>query len=131
MQKLNSIYVVEDDSASRTMMLDFLEQYKGVLVKGFMTGEMCIGEMIHSKVYPDIVLMDYYLDTSRVAKYTGIDTLAKIKELSPNTRIIMVTSVDHDRIVEGSKEMGASDYVMKGPKAFEEVKSIIDKNYTV
>lgn len=131
MQKLKSIYVVEDDATSRTMMLDFLEQYKGVLLKSFLTGEMCIGEMIHTKEYPDIVLMDYYLDGSRVATYTGNDTLAKIKQLSPQTRIIMFTSADYDHIAKASKELGASDFIIKGPKAFEEVKSIIDKNYTV
>lgn len=131
MQKLKSIYVVEDDATSRTMMLDFLEQFKGVSVKGFLTGEMCIGDMIHTKVYPDIVLMDYYLDGSRVATYTGIDTLTKIKELSPQTRIIMFTSADYEHIVQGAKERGASDFILKGPQAFEEVKKIIEKNYTL
>ena len=37
MQKLGSIYIVEDETAARMMMLDFLEQYKGVELKGFVT----------------------------------------------------------------------------------------------
>jgi CheY-like chemotaxis protein len=131
MQKLNSIYVVEDDSAARMMMLDFLEQYKGVTLKGFMTGEACIGEILHSKVFPDIVLMDYYLEASKVAKYTGLDTLARIKEISPQTRIIMFTSVEYDHIIALAKEKGASDYVIKGPKGFDEIKNIIDSSYSL
>jgi len=131
MQKLNSIYVVEDDLATRTMLLDFLSQYKNVTVKGFMTGEACIGEILHSKMLPDVVLMDYYLDASLVAKYTGLDTLDKIKEISPQTRVIMFSSVDYDNIVKLAMEKGASDYVIKGPKAFDEVKSIIEKSFSL
>src|SRR5436190_1620109 len=128
MQKLNSIYVVEDDSVERTMMLDFLSQYKNVTLKGFMTGEACIGQILHSQIFPDIILMDYYLDTSLVAEYTGLDTLTKIKEICPQTRIIMFTSVDYSNIIKLSKEKGASDYVIKGANGFDEVKAIIEKN---
>ena len=131
MQKLNSIYVVEDDVVERTMMLDFLSQYKNVTLKGFMTGEACIGQILHSKIFPDIILMDYYLDTSQVAEYTGLDTLTKIMEISPDTRIIMFTSVDYTNIIKLAKEKGASDFIIKGPKGFDEVKSIIEKNYSV
>jgi len=131
MQKLKSIYVVEDDVAARTMMLDFLEQYKDVTLKGFMTGEACIGDILYTKEFPDVILMDYYLEASKVAKYTGLDTLAKIKEISPQTRIIMFTSVEYDHIIELAKEKGASDYVVKGPKGFDEVKKIIDSNYSL
>lgn len=129
MKKLNSIYVVEDDSVARMMMLDFLGQYKDVTLKGFITGEACIGEIMHSKMHPDLILVDYFLEASLAAKYHGLDTLAKIKEISPETRIIMFTSVDDVNIVKIAKEKGASDYVIKGPKGFDEIKSIIDSSY--
>ena len=131
MKKLNSIYVVEDDSVARTMMLDFLGQYKDVTVKGFMTGEACIGDLVHTKTSPDLILVDYYLEGSKVAKYHGLDTLAKIKEVSPETRIIMFTSVDKEDIKELAKEKGATDYVLKGPKGFDEIKSIIDSSFSL
>jgi len=129
MKKLNSIYVVEDDSASRTMMLDFLSQYKNVTVKGFVTGEACIGEIVYTKAHPDLILMDYYLEGSLAAKYQGIETLTKIKEISPETRIIMFTSVTDEDIMKRALEKGASDYVIKGTGGFDEVKRIIDSAF--
>ena len=129
MKKLKSIYVVEDDSAARTMMLDFLGQYKDITVKGFMTGEACIGEIIFTKKLPDLILMDYYLEGSLVAKYQGLETLEKIKEICPDTRIIMFTSVERENIIELAKEKGASDYIIKGPKGFDELKRIIENSY--
>lgn len=131
MQKLNSIYVVEDDSAARMMMLDFLGQYKHVTLKGFMTGEACIGEILHSKIHPDLILVDYYLEASLAAKYHGLETLTKIKEISPETRIIMFTSVDDENIINLAKEKGASAYVIKGPKGFDEIKKFIDSSYSL
>lgn len=130
MKKLNSIYLVEDDSGAKMMMLDFLGQYKDVKLKGFVTGEACIGEIIHSKVSPDLVLMDYHLDASPAARYHGLDALVKLKEISPETRIIMFTSVDDENIIKLAKEKGASDYIIKGAKAFDEVKRIIDSSYS-
>ena len=131
MDKLNSIYVVEDDTSARTMMLDFLGQYENVTLKGFMTGEACIGEILHGKMLPDLILIDYYLEASHVAKYHGLDTLAKIKEISPKTRIIMFTSVDKEHIVKLAKEKGASDYILKGPKGFDDLKKVIERNYSL
>jgi DNA-binding NarL/FixJ family response regulator len=131
MQKLKSIYVVEDDAAARMMMLDFLGQYQDVTLKGFMTGEACIGEIVHNKILPDLIFVDYYLEASLAAKYHGLDTLAKIKEISPGTRIIMFTAVEDDNIMKLAKEKGASDFVIKGPKGFDEIKSIIDSSYSL
>jgi two-component system OmpR family response regulator len=129
MKKLNSIYVVEDDSAARTMMLDFLSQYKDVTVKGFVTGEACIGEIVYTKAHPDLILMDYYLEGSLAAKFQGIETLTKIKEISPETRIIMFTSTTDQDIMKRALEKGASDYVIKGTGGFDEVKRIIDSSF--
>jgi len=131
MKKLNSIYVVEDDSAARMMMLDFLGQYKDVTVKGFVTGESCIGEIVHSKTHPDLILVDYYLEGSLAAKYHGLDTLTKLKEVSPETRIIMFTAVEDEDIINLAKEKGASDFVTKGPKGFDKIKNIIDSSYSL
>lgn len=129
MQKLNSIYIVEDDAAARTMLLDFLGQYKDVILKGFITGEACIGEIVYSKLYPDLILVDYFLEVSLAAKYDGLDTLSKLKKISPETHIIMFTSVEDEGIVQLAKEKGASDYVIKGPKGFDEIKRFIDSNF--
>jgi len=131
MKKLNSIYVVEDDSNARTMMLDFLSQYKDVTVKGYMSAEACIGDILFHKIHPDLVLMDYYLEGSIVTKYQGLEAVTKVKEVSPESRIIMFTSADKEDFRTIAKEKGASDYIIKGPKGFDEVKKIIESSYQV
>ena len=129
MQPLKSIYVVEDDSNARAMMLDFLGRYTDVQVKGFMTGEAAIGDMVFHKTNPDLVLMDYYLEGSRVTKFHGLGALAEIKKISPATRVIMFTSAEHEDIMRLAIEQGASDFIIKGPGGFADLKRIIEGSF--
>ena len=128
--KLNTVYVVEDDVTARNMMLDFLSQYKNINVRGFFTGDACIKEIVNGNApVPDLIMMDYFLDASIAAKYDGLDTLAKIKDICPETSVIMFTSVDNERIVKLAKEKGALDYVVKGADGFSKLKTIIENNF--
>jgi len=76
--KLKTIYVVEDEETQRTMIMDFLSQYEGTVVKGFITGDACIKEIVNNKtVVPDLIIVDYYLDAVVASKYDGLDTVTK------------------------------------------------------
>jgi response regulator of citrate/malate metabolism len=130
-QSLKSIYVVEDNADARAMVLDFLSQFNGVQTKGFFTGDACIKDIVDGKNIPDVILMDYYLDSSFASKYDGLDTLSKIVEICPESKIIMFTSVDNERIVKLAKEKGAFDYVVKGEQGFDKLKTILENNFEV
>ena len=124
------IYVVEDDANMREMIMDFLKQYNSASVKGFFTGDACIKEIVNGKsVIPDLILMDYYLDASFASKYDGLDTLVKVVEICPETKVIMFTSVDNERIMKLAKEKGATDYVIKNAEGFNKLKEVIETNF--
>lgn len=57
---------------------------------------------------PDVVLMDIGLPAMN-----GIDATAKIKELSPNTKVIMLTTHEKDEEVVASFGAGANGYCLK------------------
>jgi DNA-binding NarL/FixJ family response regulator len=76
----------------------------------------CIGEYPNAEValktmpgnWPDVVLMDINLP-----KASGIECVARLKELRPKLHIIMVTMyVDEDKIFDSLKA-GASGYLIK------------------
>jgi len=129
--KLNNIIVVEDSAADRNMMIDFLSNY-GASVQGFFTGDACIKEIVNQSIpTPDLILMDYFLDASFASKYDGLDTLAKVKEICPTTKIIMFTSVENARIIELAKEKGAVGYIVKGTEGFNTLDEMIRSNFLV
>lgn len=128
--KLNSIFIVEDSAADRTILTDYLSKFPNVSIKGFFTGDACIKEVVNGKSgVPELILMDYFLDASIASKFDGLDTLVKIREICPETKVIMFTSVENQRIIQLAKEKGAFDYVVKGVNGFEKLNDIISNNF--
>jgi len=131
-KKLTNLYLVEDTAMERTILTDHLAKYPGVTIKGFFTGEACIKEIItNTTVQPDLVLMDFFLDTSMGSKRDGLETLDKIKEICPQAEVVMLTSVENPRIKELAKQKGALDYIVKGTESFKQLDEIIQWHFTV
>lgn len=58
---------------------------------------------------PEGMLLDINLGT----RLNGLDILARQPELSPATKVIMVTSVNEFSTIERAMELGAVDYITK------------------
>lgn len=64
------------------------------------------------QVHPDVVLMDVQLP-----KMSGVDCVAKLKELSPATQVIMVTVYEDPDTIFRALRAGACGYVLKRASA--------------
>jgi DNA-binding NarL/FixJ family response regulator len=130
--ELKNVIVVDDSASDRTMMQDFLSRYKDVTINGYFSGEACIKDIVNQRVEnPDLIVMDYFLDSTVAAKYDGLETLVKIKELCPDSKVIMFTSVENQRIAELAKEKGAYNYAVKGPEGFDRLDKLIRNAFEV
>ena len=130
-KKLRTVYIVDDNPIERTMMIDFLGRYPELKVNEFETGDECVKEIVLSGISPDIILLDYFLDSEIAHSKDGLEILAKIKEISPNTSTIMYTSVENQRIIDLARKKGAFDYIVKGASGFEKLESIIEKSFVL
>ncbi len=63
---------------------------------------------------PQIVLMDIFLP-----RMSGIECTAQLKELLPNTHILILTSVDDDELVFMALQAGADGYLLKSTQPAE------------
>src|ERR1043165_3423265 len=114
-RKLETVFIVEDSEVERSMLKDHLSKYKNLKIKEYSSGTACIKELIvGNEQEPDLILMDYFLDSNMGASKDGLESLSKLKEICPATNVIMLTSVDNKRIIELAKEKGALDYIVKG-----------------
>src|SRR5437763_1063262 len=99
-KKLETVYIVEDSDVERTMLKDHLSKYSNLKIKEYSTGVACINELvIGTAEEPDLILMDYFLSTSFGSTNDGLESLAKLKEICPATDVIMLTSVDNQKII--------------------------------
>lgn len=71
---------------------------------------------------PSIVLLDIIMPD-----VDGLELLKKIKKISPQTQVIMMTGVKDESVCRESIESGASDYIVK-PFSLEQLKATILTN---
>ena len=130
LKKLRTIYIVEDNAMERNMLVDFLGNYPELKIKEFSNGDDCIKDIIVSKNSPDLILLDYFLDSNNPLSKDGLEILTKLKEISPNSEFIMFTSVDNERIIELARKKGAMAFLVKGTSGYELLDSIIRNNFS-
>ncbi len=117
-----SIFLVDDDTVHlRLLEIEFLQQtnYK---VETFQTGELCIAAL---EKQPDIIVLDYWLDSIEKNALNGIEVLDIIKNSHPNIPVIMLSSQDKIEIAISCMHHKAFDYVLKSETSFMRLQAII------
>lgn len=102
-----SVAIVEDNAGLRQSLELLLSESPGYRCVGaFATAEEALVKI--PKNPPAVVLMDIHLPN-----ISGIECTAKLKELLPNIRVVMITAYgDNDKIFKALRA-GASGYLLK------------------
>jgi DNA-binding NarL/FixJ family response regulator len=117
MDKDNKIvlFLVDDDALFlKSLEIEFVHHLQFVL-KIYATGELCLKGLYHN---PDIIILDYNLDSIEKNAMNGIETLDKIKAQAPKIPVIMLSSQDKIDIAIDCMHHKASDYIVKSETAF-------------
>ena len=130
-KKLNTLYLIEDNALERNMLIDYLGKYPNLKIKEFHNGDDCIKDIVMSNISPDLILLDYFLDSNITTSKDGLEILSKLKEICPNSEIIMFTSVDNPRIIELARKKGAMSFIVKGTSSYEKLDAIIKNNFSL
>jgi DNA-binding NtrC family response regulator len=117
------LYLVDDDAVFlKSLQLDFLA-LGSVSVSTFATGELCVAAL---DILPDLIILDYHLDGIDKSAMNGIDTLDKIREISPDMPVVMLSSQDKIEVAVNCMHHKAYDYVVKSETAFMRLQKIIE-----
>ena len=118
------VYVVDDDPMQVQMMSDHLKEKFGFDVRGFSTGEEAVNNLPN---HPDIVVLDYYLNSVKADARNGAEILQFIKKEFPNIQVIMVSGQDSMEVAVDTMTYGAADYVVKGDNQFIKLSHAVEK----
>lgn len=118
------VYVVDDDPMQVQMMSDHLKEKFGFDVRGFSTGEEAVNNLPN---HPDIVVLDYYLNSVKADARNGSEILQFIKKEFPNIQVIMVSGQDSMEVAVDTMTYGAADYVVKGDNQFIKLSHAVEK----
>ncbi|MEG3939295.1 MULTISPECIES: sensor histidine kinase [unclassified Microcoleus] len=103
------ILLVEDNPADADLLAELLEVSVGV------EWELVSVEFLHEAIAQlgkqsfDIVLLDLSLPDSH-----GLETLTRLREVAPDTAMVVMTGLDDEAIGLESVRLGAQDYIVKG-----------------
>ena len=117
------IFVVDDDEMLSMALEDYLERNSDHEVHLFNTGEECLE---HLEEQPDIIILDYNLNSVKKDAADGLIILEAIKKLNDNVKIVMLSSQTATWIVVQTIKMGAAEYVVKDETAFERILSFCE-----
>jgi DNA-binding NarL/FixJ family response regulator len=110
MKKSTSILIVDDHEVVRNGIRSYLETIPEFTV----VGEADSGEKalpLVSELIPDVVLMDLIMPGM-----DGIETTRRIKQISPRTQVVVLTSYHEDAHIFPALKAGAISYILKDMK---------------
>ena len=102
-----SVLIVDDHAIVRSGLRSMLVDSDVEIVGEASNGESALEQTLDLK--PDVVLLDI-----RMEKTDGLQALKKIRDESPDTRVMILSTYDNPTYVARSVALGAKDYVLKG-----------------
>lgn len=120
-QKL--IFIVDDDQFINTLIMKRFTA-EGYKVEAFTYGEECIKALSKN---PDAIILDYYFISNDQKVMNGMEVLDKIKELKPETSVIMLSGQEKGEIVLELARKGINDYIIKDNNLIENLKSALNE----
>ena len=120
-QKL--IFIVDDDQFINTLIMKRFTA-EGYKVEAFTYGEECIKALSKN---PDAIILDYYFISNDQKVMNGMEVLDKIKELKPETPVMMLSGQEKGEIVLELARKGIDDYIIKDNNLIENLKSALNE----
>jgi two-component system OmpR family response regulator len=106
-QKL--IYIVDDDPFINMLVVKRFTSEEYTL-EAFESGEDCLNAINKN---PDLVILDYLFTKEDRSYMDGMQVFDKIKEIKPDTPVIMLSGQEKGEIVLELARKGINDYIIK------------------
>jgi DNA-binding NarL/FixJ family response regulator len=112
------VAIVEDNRGTRESLVELLGRSPGLHCTGaFANGEDALRELVTQP--PDVVLMDINLPGM-----SGVECVSRLKDRSPATQVLMLTTYEESDLIFCSLRAGASGYLLKNMLPAELIQAI-------
>jgi DNA-binding NtrC family response regulator len=113
-----SILIIDEDHMLATALKSDLERTfrnHDLQISLFETGE---AGKVHIAAKPDLVIVDYDLNSKDRNAMNGLKIVDIVKQESPDTEVILFTAAEHADIAVKALQHGAHDYIVKNDYMF-------------
>ena len=115
MSDSKKVFLVEDDEIFAFLVETKMQTIPNVNLTTFQVGGDCLE---HIGETPDVVFLDYSLPVM-----SGLEVLKKIKAESPDTRVVMLSGMEWQQVVDECMEAGAEAFIQKDSQVANKVHS--------
>lgn len=113
---MHKLLIVDDEEDIREFAKSFFKK-RGIEVFTSAGGVNAL--LIIERERPDLVLLDIHME-----EMTGVEVLKRIRETKNDVKVIMVTGVEDETIVNEANSWGIRGYIHK-PLVLEELEKIV------
>jgi polysaccharide export outer membrane protein len=114
-----NIFVVDDNPVVRRTYQQYLTRLGCEQLTAFENAQGCIEAL---KDGPDLILIDYYMDT-----LNGLEAMKRIKRMLPTVFVVMISGQTDLQVAVNAMKYGAFDYIIKGDTEGEQMAAVIHK----
>lgn len=125
LEDVRYMFVIDDDPMQTELIKDYLKDRYIFELKTYVDGETAMQDVL--KLKPEIIVLDYHLNSANPQAKNGIEVLKEIKKASPETKVIMFSAQDNINIALESMRNGAYDYIIKGETAFNKMETTVNR----
>jgi DNA-binding NtrC family response regulator len=110
------VCIIDDDMQMREMLKDFIiDKFPSAEISSYSTGEDALRNIL---VEPNLILLDYHLDSIDATAMNGLQVLVKLRERFSNLPIIFISGQEKTEIAANTMKYGAWDYIVKNENTF-------------
>jgi DNA-binding NarL/FixJ family response regulator len=103
------VWIVDDNKSFCIILAESLNESRSVVcTKYYHSSTAAINALARADSPPSVILLDI-----KMQKFSGLDAIDRLKQISPGTAIIMLTSYDVDENIQTALKRGASGFLLK------------------
>jgi DNA-binding NtrC family response regulator len=127
MKEVVSLFIIEDNSLFATALNQYLldefeKRNQRISIQTFKTGESCLNWLkLFNNISPDIVIVDYYLNSQYDESMNGLDVMMRLRVNKPNAEVIFISAQNQVDVAVEALRMGAFDYIVKNKNTFTKI----------
>lgn len=129
LQKSGIVFIVEDNLVYAKALEMFLRSSFSDIkeIKTFNVGETCLLELHRN---PDVIMMDYILDTKYFDAASGLEIIKQIRAQKSEINIILLSLQNDIEVVHEAIKKYNCSYVQKDEHRFDRIEEIIKEIYS-
>jgi two-component system OmpR family response regulator len=109
------IFLVDDDPMYLKALEHEFAKNPDIEITSFTTGEECLLRLSDK---PDVIVLDYFLNSKQKDAKDGLAILMQIKEKAPATQVIMLSAYENVEIALNCIRNDAFNFIVKNDTTF-------------